>query len=317
MHPRPRFTLAQLQYFVAAAEAGNISAAAARLHTSQSGMSTAIQRLERDLGCDLFIRHSARGITLTASGHQLIERARELLRLAAELQQAGEDLQTGLTGGLHAGFFTTLAPFYVPQVVPRLRAAHPAMTVDVLEADGRTLQAALRAGSCDVALTYGLDIGEDMAFEPVARIRPYALLSAQHPMAGRRSASLRELATAPMVMLDLPETSRFMLGMLQRAGVTPPEIVRTTSFETMRGLVAAGTGFAILNQRPRSPAAQEGEVEAVMITDAEELAIGLVRLDGVRPNRRMEVFAQECRTAAAALTAPRPGSSEPDDPAAP
>jgi DNA-binding transcriptional LysR family regulator len=313
VHPRPRFTLAQLQYFVAAAEAGNISAAAARLHTSQSGMSTAIQRLERDLGCALFIRHSARGITLTANGQQLLDRAQELLRLAAELQQAGEDLQTGLTGRLNAGFFVTLAPFYVPQVLPRLRAAHPGLTVEVLEADGATLHAALREGSCDIALTYELSLGEDMAFEPVARIRPYALVSAQHPVAGRPSASLRDLATAPMVMLDLPETSRFMLGMLQRAGVEPPEIVRTTNFETMRGLVAAGSGFAILNQRPRFPASQEGAARSVAITDAEELAIGLLSVAGVRPNRRRQVFTEECRAAAAALTAPGPESSAPDE----
>lgn len=306
MRPRPRFTLAQLQYFVAAAEAGNISAAAARLHTSQSGMSTAIQRLERDLGCDLFIRNPARGITLTPGGHQLLPRARALLHQATELQQAGEDLQAGLTGPLSAGFFVTLAPFYVPQILPRLRAAHPGMTLEVLEADGATLQAALRMGDCEIALTYGLDIDEDMCFEPVAQIRPYALVSAQHPVAGRRSAWLRELATAPMVMLDLTETSRFMLGMLQRAGVEPPEILRTTNFETMRGLVAAGSGFAILNQRPRFPASQEGQLQAVAITDAKEVTIGLLSVAGVRPNRRMQVFTEECRAAAAALTAPRP-----------
>ncbi len=317
MRPRPRFTLAQVQYFVAAAEAGNISAAAARLHTSQSGMSTAIQRLERDLGCDLFIRNPARGITLTPGGHQLLQRARELLRQAAELQQAGEDMQVGLAGPLRAGFFVTLAPFYVPQILPRLRAAHPGMTVEVLEGDGATLQAALRSGSCDIALTYGLAIGEDMTFERVAHIRPYALVSAQHPVAGRRSAMLQELVTAPLVMLDLAETSRFTLGMLQRVGVEPPEILRTTNFETMRGLVAAGSGFAILNQRPRFPASQEGEVRAVAITDAVEITIGLLSVAGVRPNRRMQVFTEECRAAAAALTTPRPDSSLLGDSAAP
>src|SRR4051812_1926059 len=160
MPPRPRFTLAQLQYFVAAAETGNISAAAAALHTSQSGMSTAIQRLERDLGCTLFIRHRARGITLTPSGHQLLEKARDLLRDAGDLQELGQDLQSGTAGSLTAGFFVTLAPVYVPRILPRLRAAYPELTVQVLEADGVRLHQALRTGACDLALTYGLDIAE-------------------------------------------------------------------------------------------------------------------------------------------------------------
>jgi DNA-binding transcriptional LysR family regulator len=310
MPPRPRFTLAQLQYFVAAAETGNISAAAARLHTSQSGMSTAIQRLERDLGCALFIRHHARGITLTASGRELLLKAQGLLREAGELQQLGQDLQAGTTGGLGAGFFVTLAPVYVPRILPRLRTAHPGLTVRVLEADGVALQQALRSGVCDIALTYGLSIGEDMAFETVARSRPYALLSGHHPVAGRTTATLSELAKTPMVLLDLPEPATLMLGMFERAGVTPPEIIRTTSLETMRGLVAAGDGFAIVSQRlgPQDPFGTL--VHTVEISEAEEVTLGLLRLAGLRPNRRMQVFAAECRAAVAAFAAEhRPGAA--------
>ncbi|MBB3084416.1 LysR family transcriptional regulator [Geodermatophilus sabuli] len=303
MTPRPRFTLAQLQYFVSAAEAGNISAAAARLHTSQSGMSTAIQRLERDLGCALFIRHHARGITLTASGRQLLDKARDLLREAGELQELGQDLQSGTTGRLTAGFFVTLAPVYVPRILPRLRAAHPGLTVEVLEADGVTLHQALRTGACDIALTYGLDIADDMTFETVARARPYALLSEHHPVAGRSTATLGELAQTPMVLLDLPEPAHVMLGMFERAGVTPPEIIRTTSLETMRGLVAAGDGFAIVNQRLRPQGPFGAEVHTVEIAEAEEVALGLLRPAGLPPNRRMHVFAVECRAAVAAITA--------------
>ena len=303
MPPRPRFTLAQLQYFVAAAETGNISAAAVALHTSQSGMSTAIQRLERDLGCTLFIRHRARGITLTPSGHRLLEKARDLLRDAGDLQELGQDLQSGTAGTLTAGFFVTLAPVYVPRILPRLRAAHPELIVQVLEADGVRLHHALRTGACDIALTYGLDIAEDMAFETVASARPYALLSEHHPVAGRGTASLSELAQTPMVLLDLPEPAHLMLGMFERAGVTPPEIIRTTSLETMRGLVAAGDGFAIVNQRLRPQAASGTPVHTVEIAGADEVKLGLLRLAGLRPNRRMQVFAAECRSAVAAITA--------------
>jgi DNA-binding transcriptional LysR family regulator len=306
MPPRPRFTLAQLQYFVAAAEIGNISAAAARLHTSQSGMSTAIQRLERDLGCALFIRQHARGITLTASGRQLLGKAQDLLRQAGELQEMGQELQSSTAGRLSAGFFVTLAPVYVPRILPRLRAAHPELTVQVLEADGVTLHQALRTGACDIALTYGLDIGEDMAFETVARARPYALLSEHHPVAGRSTATLEQLAQTPMVLLDLPEPAHLMLGMFERAGVTPPEIIRTTSLETMRGLVAAGDGFAIVNQRLRPQDPFGTQVHTVEISGAEEVTLGLLRLAGLRPNRRMQVFAAECRAAVAALTAGAP-----------
>lgn len=299
MSTRPRFTLAQLQYFVAAADTGNISAAAAGLHTSQSGMSTAIQRLERDLGCALFVRHHARGITLTPDGRQLLDRARGLLRDAGELQDLGRQLHSSAAGPLAAGVFVTLAPFFVPRVLPALRTAHPDLHVAVLEADQTSLQAALRAGSCDIALSYGLDVAEDMHFTQVARSRPYALVSPRHPVVGRNRVTLAELAARPMALLDLPELSRLMLGMFTDAGVPLPETARTTSFETLRALVAAGDGFAIVNRRPRPPDATDGTgLRTVEVVDAPAVPLGLLHPASVRPNRRMQAFADECRVAA-------------------
>jgi DNA-binding transcriptional LysR family regulator len=304
---RPRFTLAQLQYFVAAADTGNISLAAAGLHTSQSGMSTAIQRLERDLGCALFVRHHARGISLTADGRQLLDRARALLVDAGELQDLGRQLHASADGALAAGVFATLAPFFVPQVLPTLRSRHPGLTVTLLEADQTALQAALRAGTCDIALTYGLDVAEDMHFTEVARSRPYALVSPRHPAAGRPQATLAELAQRPMALLDLPELSHLMLGMFTDAGVPLPETSRTTSFETLRALVAAGDGFAIVNRRPRPPDATDGTgIRTVEVVDAPAVPLGLLQAASVRRNHRMQVFADACAAVAVQVADPEP-----------
>ncbi|MEO8328444.1 MAG: LysR family transcriptional regulator, partial [Candidatus Nanopelagicales bacterium] len=75
-----RFTLRQLEYFVAVAEAGTITAAAEQIHLSQSAMSTALADLERVFGVQLLVRHHSRGVTLTPSGEDLLVTARELLR---------------------------------------------------------------------------------------------------------------------------------------------------------------------------------------------------------------------------------------------
>jgi DNA-binding transcriptional LysR family regulator len=299
---RPGFTLVQLQYFVEAAETGNITVAAGRLHASQSTLSSAIQQLEHELGCQLFVRHQARGVSLTPGGRELLARAHDLLDRAAELAEAGRVLQDEPAGTLHAGLFVTLAPFYLPEVLTRLQRSHPRIELDVLEADGSGLHAALRSGQCEVALTYGLDIGEDVVFRPLVEVRPYALVSARHPLAGREVATLRELAQRPMVMLDLPETSRFMLGMLKRAGARPQRILRTTNFETMRGLVAAGDGFAILNQRPQIISPRPGAAFAVTIADAEPVGIGIMHLPGIPVHRRMAAFVDACRGAARTIT---------------
>lgn len=308
MAPRPRFTLVQLQYFVEAAETGSITVAAERLHASQSTLSSAIQRLEHELRCPLFVRHQARGVSLTPGGRELLARARDLLDRAAELAEVGRVLQDEPAGTLRAGFFVTLAPFYLPEVLTRLQRSHPRIELDVLEADGTGLHAALRSGECEVALTYGLDIADDMRFRALAEVRPYALVSARHPLAGRDVATLAELAQRPMVMLDLPETSRFMLGMLKRAGARPTRILRTTNFETMRGLVAAGDGFAILNQRPQVVSPRPGAAFAVTIADAEPVGIGILHVAGTPMHRRTTAFVEACRGAATAIIGGAPRS---------
>lgn len=300
MAARARFSLAQLEYFVAVAETGSISEAAERLHASQSALSSAIHRLERELGCELFLRRHARGVTLTPSGRALLDRARALVWQAGELAEAGRTLGHDVAGELTAGCFVTLAPFYLPAILTRLRAREPELRVSVVESDGAGLHAALRAGSCEIALTYRLEIGADMAFDPLLDLLPYTLVSVRHPCAGRERVSLRELAVTPMVLLDLPEPRRFMLDMLARADAAPPEFLRTTNFETMRGLVAAGEGFTILNQRPR---AEDSRVRRVEISDAVPVTLGLARPAGVRPNRRMLAFAAECRVVARSLAA--------------
>lgn len=93
------FSLAQLRYFVVSAEVGNISEAAERLCASQSTVSSAVMRLERQLGVQLLLRHHARGVTLTPSGRHLLREARDLLGRARNLKARGDALAGAPSAG--------------------------------------------------------------------------------------------------------------------------------------------------------------------------------------------------------------------------
>lgn len=80
-------SLAQLEYFVAVAEEGQLTRAAARLHISQPPLTRQIQSLEAELGVALFER-SARGVRLLPAGEQLLARAREILKLVDDAATA-------------------------------------------------------------------------------------------------------------------------------------------------------------------------------------------------------------------------------------
>src|SRR5919197_1280336 len=126
-------SLRQLSYFVAVADAGTMTRAAAVLHVSQSAVSLALADLERQLGVQLMLRRRARGLTLTAAGRELIGPARTLLRLAEELRADAGELGTALHGRLVIGCFQTIGPFIMPTLLASFAAAHPGVELDFVE----------------------------------------------------------------------------------------------------------------------------------------------------------------------------------------
>jgi DNA-binding transcriptional LysR family regulator len=297
MTGRTAFSLVQLEYFVATAEARTISEAAEHMHTTQSALSSAIIRLEHHLGCQLFVRHHAKGVTLTPAGRLLLADARAVLRQTEDLVGDSRRLQENIGGSLDVGCFVTLMPFLIPPVLRALRERHPDLSVRVREADTAPLFAELREGLCELALSYDIGLTEDLDFDPLVTLRPYALVSADDPLADAGSASLAELAKRPLVLLDLPEPGDFVRNLLRDELANIPDIVRTTSFEGMRALVAGGMGFTILNQRVATPVTYDGgEVRALEIEDdVPMIRVGIVTVRSLRPTRRAQTFVAQCR----------------------
>src|SRR5262245_31829156 len=107
-----QFTLRQLTYFVATAEAGSTLRAAESLHVSQPAVSVAIGQLEAIFGQKLFVRRHAQGVDLTPFGQRKLVEVRHLLAHANAVTGEGEG--GALTGDLEIGVFTTLAPVLAP-----------------------------------------------------------------------------------------------------------------------------------------------------------------------------------------------------------
>jgi DNA-binding transcriptional LysR family regulator len=199
-----RFTLRHLQYFVAAAEASSIALAAQKIAVSPPSISAAIAHLEKELGLQLFIRHHAQGLSLTASGRQMLREAKALLAQADALHASARDLTEQARGPLDVGCLVTLAPIVLPELCHGFRQRFSSVLVSTHEGDQELLINRLRRGEIDILLTYDLQVPEDVQFEPLAQLPPYALLWPGHHLAQRRSLSLHDLAPEPLILLDLP-----------------------------------------------------------------------------------------------------------------
>ncbi|MFL6179822.1 MAG: LysR family transcriptional regulator [Actinomycetes bacterium] len=283
-----RFTLRQLEYFVAVAEAGTITAAAEQVHLSQSAMSTALVDLERAFGVQLLVRHHARGVTLTPSGDELLITARELLRQADELDTSAHALGEGLVGRIRLGCFAILAPYLLPPLLAAIEKELPGLEVEPVEEALDGLETGLREGRFEVALSYDLGLGEGIERKELLNIKPYALLAASHPLASADSVRLADLADEPFVLLDLPHSRDYFRSAFTSAGVQPRIRYRTWSAETARALVGRGLGWSLLNLRPTNSQSVEGrKVVAQELADTvPALTVVLAKPMGSRPTKR-------------------------------
>lgn len=307
-----RFSLRQLEYFVAIAEAGTLSEAAARLHVSQPGLSHSLTELERALDVQLAVRRKAHGVTLTPSGTQVLRYARELLRRAEDLEgvASGGDV---LTGTLSLGCYVTLAPTALPPLLERFTSRHPGVAIDFVEGTQDVIQRRLLAGELDLAILYDMEVLPEMTQAVIHTMRPHILLPADHRLADAPSVSLAELAEEPQVLLDAPPSSHNTYAIYDRFGITPNVRYRPTTFELARALVGRGMGYALLVQRPANDHTYEGRQVVIkeIAEPVDEHRVLVVWPRTTRLNRRAQAFVDCCRMRALDASSPPPAAQPP------
>ncbi|RGE23315.1 LysR substrate-binding domain-containing protein [Leucobacter sp. wl10] len=251
MPQRFPLTLTQLVYFAECAKTLNMTAASQELHVAQSAVSTAITQLERALGAPLFIRQRSKGLALTPAGETLLQRSRHLFDHLNDTIETICAEQNEIRGSVTVSCFNTLAPFLLPELISTLQQRHPELEVEVLEGDHQESLAALRGGRAELAISYNLTDVDGVDREIVGEFCPHVIVHTGHRLASRKRIALADIAEDPFVLLDLPSSSAYFQGILLQAGIIPKTKYRSSSYETVRSMVAAGLGYSILNQRPR------------------------------------------------------------------
>jgi DNA-binding transcriptional LysR family regulator len=295
---QPDVTLTQLRYFVKAATYGSMTKAADELRIAQSAVSAAVSQLEHQIGTQLFIRQRARGLVLTTAGEEMLRDTRALLEHLDEVLDSASGQAGQIRGRIRIACFVTLTPFILPRLISELGSNHPALEVEVVETQADDVRAVLRNGTAEVALTYDLGLGPGIDTEVLHIARPYVALARDHPLAASAELDLADLAAEPMVLLDLPDSRDYFEKILVDAGVKPRIHYRSASYETVRGMVARGHGFSILNQEPAHHGTYDGgEVVAVPIRgDAPGLPIVIARAHVVRVTARARAIEEAART---------------------
>lgn len=284
-------SLRVLRYVVTSAECGNVSEAARRLHVSQPSVSGAIAELEAGLGMPIFVRHHARGVSLTAAGTRLVNEARLLLKHADDFERGAIALGGALQGEIAVGCFMTLAPRFMPALLAAFSRRHPGITVKLEEGDQKEILEALTSGRTELALSYAFAVPDQVATESLTDLPPYAIVASTHPLARREIVSLAELVDDPLVLLDLPHSREYFFGLFRSCGLEPRIGYRSRSYELVRGLVANGHGYAIHNAILHTTTTYDGGTLAVLRLKEKLAPVSVVSLRLRRPASRQAVAA--------------------------
>lgn len=268
-------TLEDLRIFVAACEAGSLSALARRLGRTQSSVSQHVTRLEGELGAAL-IERGARGIEPTEAGRILWELALQGLDAIELARQRIHALEHGETGTLAITTGGTTVRHFLKSAVVAFSRAHPGVNIRFLPANStRRCFELLRLNQADLALVTTGDRMRGVNTRTVAYQGFFLLVAAGDPLGRRTSLRLKDLHDIRYLGLSEGTTHR---GLLEQAAAEQgvhlePEIV-FDDFDTASVFVELGLGQAIVPAVQAHNFARGGAVEAVPLEDVPPAPFG-------------------------------------------
>jgi DNA-binding transcriptional LysR family regulator len=242
--------LRHLRYFVAVAEAENVSRAALKLHVSQPGISRQIHDLEDEIGFQLFER-SAKSIKLTNAGKSFLTEARAVLQRADEAVKTARAIATGEQGELHVGYAPSPTSRILPPALRAFQAELPNVRVKLHDFSTEEMIAGLREGKLHIAFVVRLSDGmlRGLHFEELLRDPICLATSPKHPLARRRSVSLAEVVREPMVIYsrtEYPEAHEELVKMFAHTKGKPQIAAEHDGVTSLIAGVESGEGVALV-----------------------------------------------------------------------
>jgi len=254
----------RLRQFAAVARTEHLTQAAELLGVPQPTLSRAIARLESDLGVPLFTR-PGRSIKLTRHGQILFDSAERALATLRSTLDVLADEADPEHGRVAFAFLHTLGTDVVPRLLRDFRGDHPGVRFALIQDSASVMLAKLLAGEVDMCLTAALPTAPGVVARPLDEQRVDLFVPAGHRLASERAIRLADAADEDFISTTPGHGLRIVTDELcHAAGFTPRIVFEGEQVATIRGLVGAGLGVALLPTA--SPAESDPSVTAIRVT---------------------------------------------------
>lgn len=284
--------LHQIRYFLSVAETLNFTRAAEQLRVSQPALTTAVRKLEEELGAPLFHREGKR-VLLSELGQIMRPHLMQALERMESAREAATNFRLLNKAPLKVGAMSTIGPQRLTRFLADFQREHPGVELGVHEGLASQLAARLDAGEIDLALL-SVECGLDAGFriEPLYAERYVVIFPPGHRFQQLNALTLGELSGEPYVDRLACELREMVMAVCAQREVELYATFRSEREDWVQGMVAAGMGFAFM---PEYSVTQAGLLSRPLVEPPVSRTVALVHMPGRPFSPAAAAFARMAR----------------------
>ncbi len=261
------FQRTSLLRFQEIAQSGSIRAAAERLFMTPSALSRELQKLEEDLGVTLFERR-ARGMALTAAGKVYLNHVRDALNDIERMRSELDALQN-----LHRGHVSILsvegyASDYLAPAIAQFQDLYPNISFALQITAASSVVSGIGSGEADIGLVFNLQPTDELRSVLHLDVPLLAVMAPSHPLAGRKSLALSQLAAQRLALPDPSFGMRRLIDLqshMSKVRIAPS--LETNSLAVLRGFARSGGGITLLSRMSIRSELAAGQLVGIPLDD--------------------------------------------------
>lgn len=285
------FSIRQLKYFITTAETGQVSLAALQLSISQSAVTTSIKELEQIIGVPLFVR-TAHGVELTSIGRDFLSYAYEITAKIDEALHINL-YNNDLSGTLTIAATYTVIGYLLPLHIERLMRLFPKLQIQIFEQSRQEIETGLIDGQFDLGILLTSNIeNQNLSTETMLSSPRRLWVGANHPLLEKENVTLKDISAYPYIMLTVDEADISALRYWKKTPFLPNILLKTSSVEAVRSMVANGLGVSILSDMISRQWSLEGRrIKTINIQkDIDPMNIGLAWKNSQNVNPSIQIL---------------------------
>ena len=290
----------QIRYALSVAKERSFTKASVRLNISQSAVSEQVKLLEKELGFPLF-RRTSRGIEQTERGRTFLYEAERVVGDVLSLTDTARRLRGALADTLTIGMGSGMAQIFMPRLFAKLEGALAGVRLEILTAPTKNIFNELHEERIDAGIAIESDpdrVPAGLVFDRLTQAEMALIVPPKHPLArSRQPVDIGRLMAEPIIMSELSVGyGQVVSALFSDLGFRPNILAIADNIETMKVIVQAGKGIAIVPRASASNEVKLGALKALAIAPACSVALALFRRRQPM-SRRKEAFVSALREA--------------------